>query len=55
MIVRGKGPLTLSLSPKGEGTLGRNRATAHLSLWGRGRREAAGEGAFIWVSMQEEI
>ena len=41
-----EGPLTLSLSPKGEGTLWYERAASHLSLWGRGRRAAAGEGAF---------
>ena len=41
-----QGPLTVSLSPKGEGTQAHNLAASHLSLWGRGRREAAGEGAF---------
>ena len=47
----GEGPLTRiaaqsDLSPKGEVTLWRGAALFHLSLWGRGRRGAPGEGAF---------
>jgi hypothetical protein len=41
------GSLTRSdLSPKGEVVVGRDLAHDHLSLRGRGRRAAAGEGAF---------
>ena len=35
------------LSSKGEVVAGQDRAGANLSLWGRGRRAAAGEWAFL--------
>jgi len=46
-----QGPLTRiaprsDLSPQGEVSWGTIQPPRHLSLWGRGRREAAGEGAF---------
>ena len=39
--------LWADLSPKGEVRGGHGLASSHLSLWGRGRREAAGEGALL--------
>jgi hypothetical protein len=36
----------VDLSPEGEVSL-RDFGTLHLSLWGRGRRNAPGEGAFL--------
>ena len=52
---RPKGPLTRKalpsdLSPKGEVILGHHLATTPPLPWGRGRRAAAGEGAFSMVS-----
>jgi len=47
---RSQSPLTrpsADLSPKGEVNRGTIVPPHHLSLWGRGRREAAGEGAFF--------
>jgi hypothetical protein len=40
------GPCGPTSPPKGEVSL-RDGRLPHLSLWGRGRREAAGEGAFF--------
>jgi hypothetical protein len=45
-----EGPLTrpsADLSPQREVMRWRHRAPAYLSLWGRGRRAAPGEGAFL--------
>jgi len=47
---RSQGPLTrpsADLSPRGEVNRGTIAPPHHLSLWGRGRREVAGEGAFF--------
>ncbi len=48
-----KGPLTRpspDLFPQGEVTVWRDRASAYLSLWGRGRPAGPGEGAFLLIA-----